>query len=112
MSLQLSLIIGSILSFIFIFVMMIRFRMDVRYSVIWILWGLAILLIAFFPSLVDIISHIIGISVPTNTVFLIFIFLLYILSFYLFIRISVLNNEIKSLTYAISIVKKELDEKK
>ena len=48
---------------------------------------------------------------PVNAVFLIMIALLYGLTFYVYVMISKHNEEIIKLTYEISSLKKQLEEK-
>lgn len=112
LNLQLSLLIGSILTFVFLLVIMKKVNMNVKYSIVWIIWGCIILLLSLFPSLIDKLSVLLGIALPTNTLFLIFIFLLYLMSFYLFIKVSELSDKIKQLTYEIAVTKKDLDDSK
>lgn len=80
--------------------------MNIKYSIVWTLWSLGIILISIFPQIVYYISNILSIAVAVNTLFLIMIFLLYLLSFYLFLKISLLNEQIKNMAYEISLLKK------
>lgn len=82
--------------------------MNIKYSIVWTLWSLGIILISIFPQIVYYISNVLGIAVAVNTLFLIMIFLLYLLSFYLFLKISLLNEQIKNMAYEISLLKKEI----
>jgi hypothetical protein len=65
-----------------------------------------------FPDLFYELSHLIGIEMPVNAVFLVMIGLLYALVFYVYVMISKHNDEIIKLTYSISVLQKELDELK
>ena len=83
-SYQSTLFIGTLLTIIFIVVSVINTKMNIKYAVVWMLWGIVMLVLSMYPGIIDKVSILLGISVPVNTVFLIFIFLLYIISFYLF----------------------------
>ncbi|MEG0577619.1 MAG: DUF2304 domain-containing protein [Bacilli bacterium] len=110
LTLQSALLVCSFITFIFILVTVKKTRMNIRYAIVWIAWGIIIIILSIFPQIIDKLSVILSISIPTNTLFLIFIFLLYILSFYLFIKVSQLSEEIKTLTYSISALQKEIHE--
>lgn len=110
-NLQTSLLLGTICTLIFIFVTIKKTNMNIRYSIAWLSWGIIVLVLSLFPSLIDELSSILSISVPTNTVFLIFMFLLYVMSFYLFIKVSKLTDEIKDLTYSIAKLKDQVEQK-
>lgn len=110
-SYQSTLFIGTLLTIIFIVVSVINTKMNIKYAVVWMLWGIVMLVLSMYPGIIDKVSILLGISVPVNTVFLIFIFLLYIISFYLFTKVSNLSNEIKNLTYQLAVLKKNIEEK-
>ncbi|MEA4821268.1 MAG: DUF2304 domain-containing protein [Erysipelotrichales bacterium] len=112
LNLQFTLLLGSFLTFIFIIFIMKKVNMNVRYTIVWIIWGVIILLLSIFPTAIDKLSILLGIALPTNTLFLIFIFLVYLMCFYLFIKVSEMNEKIKQLTYEVAITKKELDDLK
>ncbi|MCH1940223.1 DUF2304 domain-containing protein [Holdemania massiliensis] len=109
--LQIALFIASLLTFIFVISCSKKHKMNIRYAIVWTLWSLGIIFISLYPQIVDYISNILNIAVPVNTLFLIMIFLLYLLSFYLFLKISLLNEQIKNIAYEIALIKKELGEK-
>lgn len=110
-SYQYTLFFGTSVTIIFIIVSVIRTKMNLKYAIVWILWGFVMLVLSTYPGIIDKVSYLLGISIPANTVFLIFIFLLYLMCFYLFIKVSNLTNEIKNLTYAVSVLKKKTEEK-
>ncbi|MEF9892026.1 MAG: DUF2304 domain-containing protein [Anaerorhabdus sp.] len=109
-SLQFSLLFACIITLIFIFYTIKKTRMNIRYAIVWISWGLVVLILSIFPKIIDYLSYILKISLPVNTIFLIFMFLLYVMSFYLFVKVSQLSVEIKTLTYTTAVLKKELTE--
>ena len=108
---QTTLFIGTTITILFIIFTVIKTRMNIRYAIVWILWGIVMLILSVYPTIIDKASELLGIAVPVNTVFLIFIFLLYLMSFYLFLKVSHLSNEIKNLTYQLAVVKKTIEDK-
>lgn len=106
------LLIASVAVLIYILYTVRKNRMSIHYSLIWILWAIGMIIISLFPDIVSWVTSFLGIQYPSNTIFLIFIFLLYCLSFYLYLKISKHNDEITKLNYEISTLKKALEELK
>ena len=110
--LRVGLLIASIIAFTFILFFVIKRRLNIKYSIVWILWAILTLLMSIFPELFYDLSHLLGIEMPVNAVFLIMATLLYGLTFYVYCMISKHNEEIVKLTYEIAVLKKELEELK
>ena len=81
-------------------------------NVVWIIWSVCMIILSIFPGIITLIGELIGILVPVNTVYLLLIFLLYCMTFYLFLKISKHNEEIIKLNYEIANLKKEISKKK
>jgi len=111
-SLRLGLVLASVLVLAFIIVTVVHRKLNIKYSIVWMLWALASLLMAIFPETFYVLSDLLGIQMPVNTVFLIMTALLYALTFYVYIMITKHNEEIIKLTYEISALKKQLSEQK
>lgn len=109
--LRLGLLIASIIAIALVLFFVIKKKLNIKYSIVWILWALFSLIMAIFPSTFYEFSHLLGIEMPVNGVFLIMIALLYGLTFYVYVMISKHNDEIIKLTYEISSLKKQLEEK-
>ena len=108
-SLRIGLLLASLIALSFVLISVIKKALNLKYSIVWILWALLSLLMAAFPESFYAISDLLGIQMPVNTVFLIMITLLYGLTFYVYIMISKNNEEIVKLTYEVSSLKKELE---
>ncbi len=111
-NLQTLLLVVSVLVLVFVLWNIIKNQMNIRYAIIWILWAIGMVVISLFPSIMLWVTNILGIQTQSNAVFLITIFLLYILTFYLYLRISKNNEEITILNYEIASLKKLLEDKK
>ncbi len=109
-TLQIFLFLFSVLSLILIIRNVKRNKMNIHYAMIWIVLGIFLTVISVFPKLISYLSLILGINTPSNTIFLVTIFFLYVLSFYSYLRISKLNDQIQSLNYEIALLKKKLEE--
>lgn len=110
--LQLSLLIVSVLSLIYVIYTVIKNKMNIHYAIVWIIWSVCMIILSIFPGIIALIGELIGILVPVNTVYLLLIFLLYCMTFYLFLKISKHNEEIIKLNYEIANLKKEKSKKK
>lgn len=105
--LQLSLLIVSVLSLVYVIYTVIKNKMNIHYAVVWIIWSICMIVISVFPGIVSTIGKLIGVVTPVNTVYLLLIFLLYCMTFYLFLKISRHNEEIIKLNYEIANLKKD-----
>ena len=108
--LQLSLLLGSILVLVFVIKNVLKNKISIRYAIIWILWGISMVIISAFPNIIYKLSYLMGIETPSNAVFLIMMFLLYCLTFYIYFIISRHNEDIINLDYEIAVLKKKVEE--
>ena len=111
-SLRLGLLLASLTALTLVLVNVINKKLNIKYSIVWILWAMLSLMMAAFPESFYALSDILGIQMPVNTVFLIMITLLYGLTFYVYLVISKSNEEIIKLTYEVAALRKELNELK
>ena len=111
-NLRIGLLIASIIAISFVLFFVIKRKLNLKYSIVWILWALLVLIMSIFPQTFYDFTHFVGIELPVNGVFLTMIGLLYGLTFYVFVMISKHNDEIIKLTYEISLLRKQLEEKK
>lgn len=109
-SLRIGLLLASLGVFAIIVMSVIKKKVNVKYSIVWILWALLSLFMAIFPESFYFLAHVLGIEMPVNAVFLIMIALLYALTFYVYMMISKHNEEIVKLTYEIAALKKKIEE--
>lgn len=110
--LRIGLLVASLIAFLFVLVFVIKKKLNIKYSIVWMLWALLSLIMAIFPQTFYKLSSLLGIELPVNAVFLIMIGLLYGLTFYVYCMISKHNEEIVKLTYEVVKLHKELDDLK
>lgn len=101
--LQIVLFIISFLFFVIILCYIKKSKLSTDLATLWILWGIGLIILSLFPSIINYISRLLGVIAPINALFLIMIFLLYCMVFYLFLKVSVLEDEIKCLAQYIAI---------
>lgn len=109
-SLRLGLLLASLLAFAAVLFFVVKKQLNIKYSIVWLLWALMSLAMAIFPEIFYTFSKVVGIALPVNGVFLIMIGLVYILTFYVYVMISKHNSEIIDLTYELTSLKKELED--
>lgn len=107
MSLTLQVIL--VLMTIFLFITLIRNvkkgKLRTDYALGWIICSLSLILISVFPQIVYFLAGLIGVMSASNMIFAIIIFLLIILVYILFSKVSVLEEKQKSLIQEIGILK-------
>lgn len=106
--LQSFLLIGSIIVLYVVIRNVLKNKMNIHFAVVWIIWGIGMVILSIFPNLVYRISNLMGIQIPVNAVFLIMIFLLYCLTFYIYFILSKYNENLINLNYEVASLKKKI----
>ena len=110
--LQVIMIIASLLFLSYIILMLRNKKIELKYSLAWLLAGICLLVTAVFPNLLKLLSELLNIIEPVNTLFLSIIFFMLLIVFTLTIALSRNANRVKTLTQEIGIIKMELDQLK
>lgn len=112
--LQLILIGATTLFCIFILVVTQKKKLSYKYTLLWLLFGIITLICAVFPNIITVISNLLYIEVPSNALFLIYIFLIIVIIFYISLAFSKLHEKVTTLIQenAILAAKVEKLEKK
>lgn len=105
--LRLLLILGSIVFFMYILRFIKKSKMSLNMASIWIVWGVGVILIAFFPEIITWLGGLMGIYSQLNTIFFVMLAILYMLVFYLFVKISILEEKLKNMIQAAGIRTKD-----
>lgn len=105
--LRLLLILGSIVFFMYILRFIKKSKMSLNMASIWIVWGVGVILIAFFPEIITWLGGLMGIYSQLNTIFFVMLAILYMLVFYLFVKISILEEKLKNMIQAAGIKNKD-----
>lgn len=107
-NLRIGLFIVSLLLLIISIIILKKGRMPVKYSLIWILSSIIILLIAVMPNLFVYLSKLVGFETMSNMVIGIFIFILLMITMSLTIIVSNQKKKITLLVQEISILKEKV----
>lgn len=109
LTLQIVLIVATILSFVVLVKNVKKGKLRTDYALGWILCSLALIIIAIFPQIAYFFANLIGVISTANMVFAAIIFMLIILVYILFNKVSMLEEKQKNLIQELAILKKEND---
>ena len=100
---------------VFLFLILIKSvkkgKLRSDYALVWLLSSIALIIVAVFPQIAYFAADFIGVISTANMVFAFIIFLLIIVVYTLFVRVSSLEEKQKNLIQHIAILEKELHDK-
>lgn len=111
-TLRVALVIYAIILFIVVTHLLKKEKLPEKYTILWYIFSLVILLIGIVPQFLEIISKSFGFEVLSNFVIGVLITLLTIMCLALSIMIAKQKKKITLLIQEVSILKKEFEEKK
>lgn len=112
--LRIVVMLGSICYLGIILYMLKKKHLTVRYSIIWLLSGLALLMFSVAPYIIFVIGNILHVQVPSNLVFMMLFAFVLLLLLSLSSIVSGFAEKIKKLTQQMALLEKrvrELEEK-
>lgn len=109
-SLRIALIIITLIYLFLIIKAIKNKKMQISFSVFWIITGLILIIAIAIPNLIQNISKMLGFEVSVNMIFCVAIFLSFYLIFNLNILIAKENRKNISLVQEISLLKKRVEE--
>lgn len=93
---------------VFVFEMLRRQKIREKYAVLWIIIGLATLVLAIFPDLLVWAARLAGVQVPSNLLFAIAVILLMGVTLHLSREVSAGEDEIRALAEEVAILRTDL----
>lgn len=102
------LLIGVLLYLILIIWLMRKGKLSLKYTLIWFLTGLVLLVCAMFPGLVRTMTHMIGVYSEVNAVFFIGVCFLLLIILFLTSVASGLSERIRNLTQTQAMLEKRV----
>jgi hypothetical protein len=93
-----------------ILILLARRRLREKYALLWLVIGLAILVLAAFPSLLGGLANALGVEVPSNLFFALSIALLIGVALHLSWELSTAEEEIRRLAEEVAIVRADVAE--
>ena len=110
-AMRLLLIVGSLLTALYVLQRVRKSRMRTEDSVFWLVFSLILVLMGLLPNLVTRLASAVGVMSAANLVFLIVIFLLIIKLFLMDQRISALQRQVTDTAQVVAIRRKSDEEK-
>lgn len=102
-TLQIILILASIITFIFVISKIRKSQLNIQDAVIWILLCLLLIVMSICLPFINKLAHMLGFISTSNFVFLMIIFLLLIIVFTQTVKLSLLNEKVKNLNHYIAL---------
>jgi hypothetical protein len=97
------LLIASIFTFLYIVRKLRKSQLQVMDTVFWIVLATILIVLSIFPQIAYWIANFLGIQSPVNFIFLLIIFMLMIRNFLLTIKVSQLEDKLKTLVEELAI---------
>lgn len=110
--LRIILVVISMLSMLNILKRVRKSKLQIEYSIFWIVFSILLMLVAVFPQPMFVLAQILGIQSPANMVFLFVIFILLIKLFNMTIEVSQLQYKQQELVQKIALDENKKTEKK
>lgn len=110
--LRIILVVISMLSMLNILKRVHKSKLQIEYSIFWIVFSILLILVAVFPQPMFVLAQILGIQSPANMVFLFVIFILLIKLFNMTIEVSQLQYKQQELVQKIALDENKKTEKK
>ena len=110
--LRIILVVISMLSMLNILKRVRKSKLQIEYSIFWIVFSILLILVAVFPQTMFVLAQILGIQSPANMVFLFVIFILLIKLFNMTIEVSQLQYKQQELVQKIALDENKKTEKK
>ena len=108
LTLQLLLIIVTVVFFIILVKNVKKGKLRTDYALAWILCSITLIILSIFPQIAFLIARLIGVISTANMVFAAIIFMLIILVYILFNKVSMLEEKQKNLIQYVAILEKKL----
>ena len=104
------LIFGAILMTYYILKRIRQSKLQIEYAIFWIIFSGILLVFSLFPFLVAMMTRMIGMELPVNFIFLLFILILILKAFFQTIETSALEGKVRNLTQRLAIEEKDRQE--
>lgn len=106
--LKASLSLGIMVYFIFIILFLRKKALNLKYTILWILSGIIMLVVVIWPGVVQFFSDLFGIKTLSNTVFALALFFLIIIVMSLSSIVSKLNDKLKRSTQYVALLEQRV----
>lgn len=109
--LQIILVVFSILCLVFIVNRIINYKIELKYTLLWLLLSISTIILSVFPRSLEFISESLSIETPVNALFMLAIIAIFLIIYSLTISLSRNSTKVKELTQEIGILKNIIENK-
>ncbi len=109
-ALRYALLLAVALYFVILFNILSRRRLNLRYSLLWIISGFIMLVIGVFPEIMTFLTRLIGIKEPANGLFALVCFCLIIILMSITAIVTTLNEKCTRLVQTVALLEKRIRE--
>ncbi|WP_447942573.1 DUF2304 domain-containing protein [Microbacterium aurum] len=95
---------------VIILVLLVRRRLREKYALLWLVIGLAILVLALFPGLLFGLADVLGVEVPSNLLFALAVALLIGVTLHLSWELSTAEEEIRRVAEEVAILRAAVED--
>ena len=106
--LRISLLFGIAVYFLFIFLLLKKKNLNLKYTLMWIIMGILMLLVVIFPNIIKVPLNMIGVVEWTNGIFALMILFLIIISMVITSIVSKLNERNRKLVQQCALYEKRI----
>lgn len=106
---QILVIIIVIIGLVALINMIRKNKVDLRYSLLWFVLGVGVLVFACVPSLTEKLARLFGVGLPINLLFFVGFCFSLVIIFSLSVAVSKLAEKVKKLTQEVGILKEKLE---
>ena len=107
-TLQIAMLIAVAGYFALVFHLLKKKALNLKYTLLWLLSGIIMLVLAIFPQILDFFANLVGIYEPTNALFAVVFFCVIIILMSLTAIVSKLNEKSKRLIQSIALLEKRV----
>lgn len=107
--LQIILLVASIITLFMIINMIRKYHLELKYSLLWLLFCIANILLAAFSDISIYTARLLSIKEPVNAIFLLYFGFQFFLIFSLSLTISRISNKFTQLVQEVGLLKEEVE---
>lgn len=107
---RIAMLLAVALYFVLLLYLLKKRSLALKYTLLWILSGLIMLVLAIFPQILNLFANFVGVYEPTNALFSIICFCIIIILMSLTAIVSKLNEKSKRLIQKMALIEKRVRE--
>lgn len=107
-TLRIAMLLAVVIYFLLVFHLLKKKSLNLKYTLLWMLSGVLMLLLAIFPQILTVFAKLVGIYEPTNALFAMIFFCMIVILMSLTAIVSKLNEKNKRLIQSFALLEKRV----